>query len=69
MDELNNLDDLKRTLSDASEIIAAFISVTKGNEQPPESMLEAADSTLKDLVTWCNTIDGVVDIFERESVH
>ena len=69
MDDINNLKDLKRTLRNASEVIAAFISVTKSEEQPLESMLEAADLALKDLVAWRNTIGGIVDIIERESVH
>ena len=44
--------DLHKTLDDATEVIAAFISVTRSDEKAPESLMEAADKTVDELVEW-----------------
>ncbi len=41
--------DLYKTLDDATEVIAAFISVTRSDEKAPESLMEAADRTVGEL--------------------
>ena len=67
--EMTNLADLRKSLLDAAEIIAAFISTGRSDEQPIASLMEAAEKTLPDLHEWRKTIGAVVDMVEREAVH
>ena len=52
--------DLHKTLDDATEVIAAFISVARSGEAPPDSLMEAADKTVEDLAEWRARIKEVV---------
>jgi len=67
--EMVNLADLQRTLADATEVLAAFISTGRSDGQPIDSLMEAAEKTLPDLHKWQKTIEEVVDIFDRDAVH
>ena len=64
-----NLADLRKTLADATEILAAFISTGRSDELPIASLLEAAEKTLPELHEWRKTIEAVVDMNEREAIH
>ena len=67
--DMTNLADLQRTLADATEELAAFISTGRSDELPIASLMQAAEKTLPDLHEWRKTIEAVVDIFERDAVH
>ena len=47
-----NLEDLHRTLADASEIMAAFLSMPRSDEKPLHSVVEAADQNVQELAEW-----------------
>jgi len=66
---MSNLADLQRTLLDATEVLAAFISTGRSDEQPIASLIEAAEKTLPDIHEWRKTIEAVVDMFDRDAVH
>ena len=65
--DCSGLTDLRKTLADAAEAIAAFIGL--GNEPPIDSLMEAADKVLPDLHEWRKTIQALNDIAERDVVH
>ena len=67
--EMSNLADLKRTLSNATEALAAFISTARSDERPIASLIEAAEKALPDLHEWRKTIETAVDMFDRDAVH
>ena len=69
MDDINNIEALQKTLGEASEIIAAFISVTNSNEQPLDSLMQAAEKSLNELVVWQNTVEAIVEVVEQGNVH
>ena len=60
-DDLAGLSALHKTLDDATEALAAFISVAKSGETPPDSLMEAADKTVEDLAEWRARIKEVVE--------
>ena len=68
-DDFSNLNDLRKTLADATEVLAAFISTGRSDEQPIASLMEAAEKTLPDLHEWRKTIEAAVDMVEREAIH
>ena len=49
---LSGLHNLHKTLDDATEVLAAFISVTRSNEKAPDSLMEAADKAVNELAEW-----------------
>ena len=49
---LPGLHNLHKTLDDATEVIAAFISVTRSDETAPDSLMEAADKAVNELAEW-----------------
>jgi len=51
---------LHKTLEDASQVIAAFISMGRSGETPIDSLLTAADHALDDLVKWRAGLKDVV---------
>ncbi len=67
--EIPGLPDLQKTISDATEVLAAFISTGRSDELPIASLIEAAEKTLPDLHEWRKTINAVVDMVEREAIH
>ena len=66
-DDLEGLRDLRKTLDDATEAIAAFISVAKSGETPPDSLMEAADKTVEGLAEWRARIKEAVEGPELQS--
>ena len=50
--DLAGLSELHKTLADASEQLAAFISCGKSEEVAIDSLVKAADQTLADLTKW-----------------
>ena len=58
---LPGLHNLHKTLDDATEVIAAFISVARSDEKAPDSLMEAAHKTVDDLAEWRAKLNEVVD--------
>ena len=61
-----------KTLNDATEALATFISITRSYETPPESLIEAANKTVDDLAEWRAKIKKmakVVDLDELARGH
>ena len=54
------LTELHKTLTDAAEVIAAFIGAANSGEIPVDSLIEAADHTLADLVKWRSGLKGAL---------
>ena len=69
MDDIPNLRELHQTLVDASELMAAFVGCAKGNEQPPESMIEAGSKATQELAEWRLLIKSVCEMVEVEERH
>jgi hypothetical protein len=59
-EDLSGLSDVHKTLSDAAEVIAAFIGAANSEEIPVGSLMEAADKTLANLVRWHSGLKGVL---------
>ena len=68
-DDFTGLADLRKTLADATEVLAAFISTGRSDELPIASLMQAAEKTLPDLYEWRKTIEAAVDMFGREAIH
>ena len=60
-DDLAGLSALHKTLDDATEALAAFISVAKSGEKAPQSLLEAGDKTVESLAEWRARIKEAVE--------
>ena len=58
MDDLTGLTEFDRTLSDASELLAAFIGCGRGNATPTANLLIEAQKTLDELVKWRDGLKG-----------
>ena len=63
-----NLEDLHKTLIDASEIMAACIGVLRGSETPPDNLIEAASRSVDDLAEWRTLIKTVCEMLEETHV-
>jgi len=59
--DFSGLADLRKTLLDATEILAAFISTGRSEELPIASLIEAAEKSLADLTGWHDSLKGVLD--------
>ena len=59
--DMANLAELQRTLANATEVLAAFISTGRSDEQPIASLIEAAEKSLADLTGWHDSLKGVLD--------
>ena len=73
-EDLSGLSDVHKTLSDATEVIAAFIGAANSEEIPVGSSMEAADKTLADLVRWRPGLKGLLSqvketLFEQGMVR
>lgn len=65
-----NLEDLHRTLVDASEIMAAFVSMAMSDEKPLASVVEAASKNVSELAGWRSTLKELVEIYGQQTqVH
>jgi len=60
-DDFSGLTDLRKSLLDATEVMAAFISTGRSDEQPIASLIEAAEKSLADLTGWHDSLKGVLD--------
>ena len=47
---------LHKTLDDATEALAAFVSAAKSGEAPNDSLIEAADKAVDELAEWRETL-------------
>tara|TARA_R110002096_G_scaffold226108_3_gene415429 strand:- start:16588 stop:16800 length:213 start_codon:yes stop_codon:yes gene_type:complete len=52
------LSAMQQSMVDAAEILMSFISTARGGEQPTAAMIEAAETSIKELLAWCDAIDG-----------
>ena len=59
-EDLTGLAELHKTLEDASQVIAAFISIGRSGEAPIDSLLTAADQALVDLTEHDFLADDLV---------
>jgi hypothetical protein len=50
--KLSSTAELQKTLIDAAEIIAVFISMVKSDEKPHESLHVAGDKPVEELKRW-----------------
>lgn len=49
---MEGLKDLHRTIDQATELLAAFVSLARSNELPPANIVELADQVTQDLAEW-----------------
>lgn len=68
-DEIPNLRELHKTLVDASEVMAAFVSTARSNEHPIDSLVEAADKSVDELAEWRLLIKSVCEMVENDTQH
>ena len=61
-EDYSGLSDIHKTLTDAAEVIAAFIGAANSEEIPVGSLVETADKTLGDLVKWRSGLKGVLSV-------
>jgi len=59
-DDFSNLTDLRKTLLDATEVLAAFISTGRSDEPPIANLMEVAEKSLADLTGWHDSLKGVL---------
>jgi hypothetical protein len=69
MEEVSSFTDIHKTLTDATEILAAFISVGRSDEVPPESLLQAAEQAMPNLANWRRSFRELLDMAERGDLH
>ena len=58
-DDLAGLRDLHKTIDDAIEIIAAFLTAAASAEIPDEAVIDAAHETVGNLVEWRETLKEI----------
>ena len=63
-DDLAGVRDLHKTLDEAIEVLAAFLSAAVGAEIPPETLVDTAHQVIGDLTEWRATL---WEITEQES--
>ena len=51
-DEESGMDDLHRALDDAMEFLAAYLSYARGNEAPPDFLIDATDKAIDRVAQW-----------------
>jgi hypothetical protein len=61
-EDLSGLTGLHKTIGDASEVIAAFIGAGHSGEVPVDSLMQAAEQTLSDLMKWRSGLKGVLSV-------
>jgi hypothetical protein len=60
-DELAGVRDLHKTLDEAIEVLAAFLSAAASTEMPPESLVTTAHQVIGDLTEWRATLWEITD--------
>ena len=64
-EDFSGLAELQKTLVDATEVMAAFISTGRSEELPIASLIEAAEKTSPDLQEWRKTIEVLAGVVQR----
>ena len=59
-DDVSGLTELHKTLSDALEVLATFISCGNSGEVAIPSLIEAAEKTLPELARWRAELNGLL---------
>ena len=62
------LRDLHKTIDDATEVVAAFISTARSKETPHPSLMEAAEKVVGDLAEWRAALKEALDAPELADV-
>jgi hypothetical protein len=65
MDDLTGLEELHKTIADASEQLATFISCGNSGEVAIPSLIVAAEKTLSELAKWRAGLSGVLAVNEK----
>jgi hypothetical protein len=65
MDDLAGLEELHKTIADASEQLATFISCGNSGEVAIPSLIVAAEKTLSELAKWRAGLSGVLAVNEK----
>lgn len=60
-DELAGVRDLHKTLDEAIEVLAAFLSAAASTEIPQESLVATAHQVIGDLTEWRATLWEITD--------
>ena len=68
-DDIPNLRELHKTLVDASEVMAAFVSTARSGEEPIKSLVAAADKSVDELAEWRLLIKSVCEMVEVGERH
>lgn len=58
-DDLAGLRDLHKTIDDATEVLAAFLSAAASAALPSEALVDAAHKTCGDLAEWRETLKEI----------
>ena len=58
-DDLAGLRDLHKTIDDATEVLAAFLSAAASAQLPSEALVDAAHETCGDLTEWRETLKEI----------
>lgn len=61
-DDIAGLRDPNKTIDEAAEVIAAFISASAGRELPQPELADVANKTVDELVEWRETLK---ELFRR----
>lgn len=59
-DDESGMGDLHRALDDAMEFLAAYLSYARGNEVPPECLIDATDKAIDRVAQWCQATRSAV---------
>ncbi len=51
-DDESGMGDLHRALDDAMEFLAAYLSYARGNEVPPDFLIDATDKAIDRVAQW-----------------
>ena len=60
-DDLAGVRDLHKTLDEAIEVLAAFLSAAAGAEIPPEKLVDTTHRVIGDLTEWRATLWEITD--------
>lgn len=60
-DDLAGVRDLHKTLDEAIDVLAAFLSAAVAAEIPPETLVDTAHQVIGDLTEWRATLWEITD--------